>query len=104
MVEGKKDGRTLGYPTANIILEEKIPSGIYSGKTIVAGKQYLGAVFINPDRNLFEIHILDFSGDLYGQKLNVELGEKIREIQKFDNIEDLKKQIGEDVERVRKIN
>lgn len=104
VVEGKKDGRKLGFPTANIVLLAPMEDGIYAGKTKVNGKEYLGAIFVYSANNLFEIHLLDFNGDLYGQVLEVEVGEKLRDSKKFDNEEDLKKQIAEDVERVRKLS
>lgn len=104
VVEGKKDGRRLGFPTANITLSMPMEDGIYAGKTKFNGKEYLGAIFVYSEGNLFEIHLLDFKGDLYGEFLEVEVGEKLRDSKKFDNEEDLKKQIAEDVGRVRKLN
>lgn len=101
VVEGKKDGRKLGFPTANIVLSEPMEDGIYAGKTKVGGKEYLGAIFVYSANNLFEIHLLDFSGDLYGQFLEVEVGEKLRDSKKFNNEEDLKLQIANDVAKVR---
>lgn len=101
VVEGRKKGRELGFPTANIILSEKIEGGIYSGKTNIFGREYLGAIFIYPGGNLFEIYFLDFNGDLYGQYLTVEMGEKIRDFKKFDNEEYLKTQIADDISKVR---
>lgn len=103
VVGGKKDGRKLGFPTANIVLSEPMEDGIYAGKTKVSSKEYLGAIFVYSANNLFEIHLLDFSGDLYGQFLEVEVGEKLRDSKKFNNEEDLKKQIAEDVEKVRSL-
>ena len=104
VIEGRKKGRELGYPTANIILTMAIPSGIYAATTEIKGKKYLGAAFINEYMNLFEVYLLDFSGDLYGQELRVDLGEKIREVQQFATVEELKKQIAKDVEQVRQLN
>jgi riboflavin kinase/FMN adenylyltransferase len=101
VIEGKKKGRELGFPTANIILAEPMEGGIYAGRTTIEGEDYPGAIFIYPGGNLFEIHILDFDGDLYGQFLTVEIGAKIRDFKKIDNEEDLKKQIADDVRRVR---
>jgi FAD synthase len=104
VVKGKQEGRSLGFPTANILLQEPMEGGIYSGKTSIDGIDYLGAVFVCPETNLFEIYILDFSGDLYGQVLEVQVGGKIREFKKFDSVEELKKQIEDDVRQVRFIN
>lgn len=104
IVEGKKQGRTLGFPTANIVLSEPMEGGIYAGQIVIDGKQYRGAVFVCPGTSLFEIYILDFTGDLYGQFLEVRVGEKIREFKKFNDIEELKKQIANDVETIRHLN
>jgi FAD synthase len=101
VVQGKKDGRKLGFPTANIVLSAPMEDGIYAGKTKVNGKEYLGAIFVYSANNLFEIHLLDFSGDLYGQVLEIEVGKKLRDSKKFDSEEDLKKQIVDDVAKVR---
>ena len=103
VIEGRQKGRELGYPTANIILTMAIPSGIYGATTEIGGKKYLGAAFINEYMNLFEVYLLDFNGDLYGQELRVELGKKIREVEKFADEESLKKQISEDVKKVRSL-
>ncbi len=101
VVEGKKKGRKLGFPTANIILSEIIDGGIYAGKTTVNDKEYIGAIFVYPEGKLFEIHILDFNGDLYGQTLSVQVEAKLRDSKKFEREEDLKKQIADDIRRVR---
>lgn len=101
VIHGQKKGRELGFPTANIELSEEIPGGIYAGKAKISDNEYLGAIFIYPGGKLFEIHFLDFNGDLYGQFLEVELGEKIRDSKKFDSEEELKKQIAADIAYVR---
>ncbi|HSR89622.1 MAG TPA: riboflavin kinase [Candidatus Udaeobacter sp.] len=104
VIPGQKKGRELGFPTANIKLTENISGGIYAGKANILGKQYLGAIFIYPGGDLFEIHFLDFTGDLYGQFLEIEMGEKIRDSKKFTSEEELKKQIAIDIAYVRLIN
>ena len=104
VVGGKQQGRSLGFPTANILLQEPMEGGIYCGRTTVDNKQYLGAVFVHPSTNLFEIYILDFTGDLYGQFLEVQVVKKIRDFKKFNDIEELKKQIANDVETIRLLN
>ncbi len=103
VVEGKKKGRELGFPTANIILLEKMDGGIYAGKTSISDREYLGAIFVYPGGGLFEVHLLDFDGDLYGQAIKVEVGEKIRDSKHFDNVEDLKAQIATDIDYIRNL-
>lgn len=101
VTRGKQKGRELGFPTANILLLEPMEGGIYAGKTTVNSKEYMGAIFVYPEGKLFEIHILDFNGDLYGQTLTVEVEAKIRDSKKFEREEDLKKQIADDIRRLR---
>ncbi len=104
VVEGKKKGRELGFPTANIILLEPMEGGIYAGRTIISDKEYIGAIFVYPGGDLFEVHLLDFDGDLYGQALKVEVGEKIRDSKQFTDEEELKAQIAADIEQIKNLN
>lgn len=112
VVHGKKLGRTIGFPTANLERKDKayLPYGIY-GAVVKIGKnekEYDGVVNIGknptlkPGEKSIEVHILDFSGDLYGKKLVIQLIKHIREEMKFCGIESLKKQISEDVETWKK--
>jgi len=93
----------LGYPTANLKLKTKVPSGVYAGRVFVGGKKYRGAIFIpevKKSKKIAEVYILDFSDNLYGQEIAVVITEKIREERKFKNFSKLKKQIKRDVEKV----
>lgn len=106
IVRGKQNGRKLGFPTANFdIAENKIlpPDGVYGGK--VGNRRAVINIGKNPtfgaEKRTFEVHVLDFDGDLYGKVLTAEVTEKIRGEIKFENTEDLKKQIENDVCAVR---
>lgn len=99
--EGNKKGREFGFPTANIALTEKIDSGVYRGSVIVGEKIYKSAIFVWPDKPVLEAYLLDFSGDLYGQELTVEIIDKVREVIKFDDEKELIEQIKADVEVIR---
>lgn len=96
-------GTSLGFPTANIDPPTGLEDGIYVGTA--NGKPAL--VFIglaktyNETERKAEIHILDFSGDLYGESLDVETIQKIRENKKFYSEQDLVEQIHEDVKVAR---
>jgi riboflavin kinase / FMN adenylyltransferase len=111
VVSGRGRGVGLGFPTANIDPEKELlpPAGIYAAFVDVEGKRYLTALNIGEKPTFddytftFEVHLLDFSGDLRGKRLNTEFVEKIREIIKFDSPEMLKKQIAADVEEARSI-
>ena len=109
VVEGNKLGRTIGFPTANIIpLENKIlpPDGVYITKTIYEGKTYKSITNIgtNPTVNnihkTIETYIFDFNENLYGEYIKVCFYDWIRGVEKFDGIESLKKQICKDIDVV----
>jgi riboflavin kinase/FMN adenylyltransferase len=103
VVLGKKKGTDLGFPTANIKLTEKLESGIYSGQAVVSGKRYRSAIFISERKNILETHILNFSGNLYGEKIEVLVKDKIRKARVFENDEDLRNQIKKDIEKIKKL-
>jgi riboflavin kinase/FMN adenylyltransferase len=110
VVYGAQLGRMLGFPTANL---EKGPEGLEFGVYAVQVKIqegiFLGAANWGPKPSagllepVFEVHVLDFSGDLYGQELEIFVLEKIREVQKFTSLDELKAQIARDLEAVRKM-
>jgi len=112
VILGKRRGRHLGFPTANLDISSKklIPKeGVYAAWVCLDDKKYKGALNIgkNPtfqDKHLsIEVHILDFSGDLYNKTIKVELIKYIRGEQKFPSVEKLVEQIKRDCEIVKKI-
>ena len=109
VIKGKQLGRTIGFPTANLQLpaEKFLPRyGVYSvdvvvKNTIVKGVMNIGCrPTVAGDAPTIEVHLLNWSGDLYGQDLEVELIEFLRPEQKFDSIEALKQQITKDCQAV----
>lgn len=114
VVEGKNIGITLGFPTANIELEEYklIPvNGVYAVDVFYNDKSYLGMLnigirptFENKDKSTsIEIHIFDFNKNIYGENLTVTFLKKLREEVKFDNVEQLIAQLFKDKEMVLKL-
>jgi riboflavin kinase/FMN adenylyltransferase len=111
VVYGRQLGRQLGAPTANIRLQRYRAAleGVYAVKVAVRGssKDYRGIanIGIRPTVDgkepLLEVHLFDFSGDLYGQLLTVEFVRKIRDERTFDGLESLQAQIHTDIEQVR---
>ncbi|MCX7186184.1 MAG: bifunctional riboflavin kinase/FAD synthetase [Methylophilales bacterium] len=102
VVHGAKRGRELGYPTANVHMRHERPalSGVYAVK--LDGLPSVANLGIRPTivgvpKLLLEVHVLDFSADLYGQHVQVEFLHKIREEMKFDSLDALKNQIAKDV-------
>lgn len=102
VVEGKKLGRSLGFPTANVKLRERLESGIYAGFVALEGKKRVSAIFISADEPLLEAHILDFEGDLYGKEIEVEILDKIRDSVKFESEDKLIEQIKLDILNIKK--
>lgn len=105
VVHGEKNGRKLGFPTANILLKRcKSPvQGVYVVSINYKGKTLSGVANIGTRPTLnglkaqLEVHIFDFSGDLYGQFLQVEIKHKIRQEKKFADLAALQQQIKHDV-------
>ncbi len=108
VIHGQKRGRTLGFPTANLALDpgQLTPAiGVYAVRLQVGGQWYLGAASIGynvtfTDRTQvhIEVHLLDFSEDIYGQSVKVEWHHYLRGEIKFDNVEGLIDQLRQDVE------
>lgn len=108
VVYGKQLGRTLGIPTINQIpSQEKLlpPNGVYISKIHQKEKQYFGITNIGykptiGEHNVrgVETHIFDYRGDLYGQVMQVDLYSYVRGEKKFNSIEELKKQMEQDIE------
>ncbi len=106
IIEGNQLGRTIGFPTANLKIEEYyklIPrNGVYIVKSILGQKTIFGIMNIgyNPTvdgQNLtIEIHYFDFDADLYGKKISVSLLHFLRSEQKFESITLLKEQLEKD--------
>ena len=110
VVGGKKLGNTLGYPTANIepIDNFVIPKhGVYSTNTIIDNKSYLSATSVGKNHTFedeglkIESHIIGFNEDIYGKDIELEFVEYLREEIKFENLEELKKKIQEDISKVK---
>ena len=101
VIRGESTGTKLGFPTANIALEDVNISGTYAGTVVVDDILYEAGIYANQRRNILETHILDFSGDLYGKTITVTLHEKIRDDEEFTNKKTLSKTIANDILRVR---
>ena len=108
---GQARGRKLGFPTANLKVADpeshNLQRGVYVGRATWRGEVF-GAVVNIGTRPTFgegeltvELHLLDFSGDLYDRKLKVEIFEKLREERKFANAGELVEQIEKDIARAR---
>lgn len=112
VVRGAGRGRTIGYPTANLAYEEEIlPAfGVYAARARVGSLSVDAAVSIGivptfkQDREVtVEAYLLDFSQDLYEERLTLEFVKRLRPERRFESVESLVHQIGLDVRQVRDI-
>ena len=116
VVKGNEIGRTIGFPTANLDIPNEFMMinnpGVYACQTTIDGKHYdaMANTGSRPtigdrakDDFIIEVNIFDFDGDLYGRTLKVNFLERIRDEEKFNNLEELKAQLQQDREEAKKI-
>lgn len=112
VVAGQRLGRELGYPTANLRLERRrVPlGGIFAvrvrgvGADALAGVASLGTrPTVGGVEPLLEVHVFDFAGDLYGRYIGVEFVAKIRDEEKFPDLDSLVVQMHDDARRARRL-
>ena len=110
VVPGRKLGRELGFPTANVETDgfQLPPDGVYAVLVRIGEKTFSGVanLGVRPtvsrgDKRMLEVHLLAFEGDLYGLEIEVEFLRFVREEKKFGSVEELRAQIGWDVAAVR---
>lgn len=110
VVHGREVGRTIDFPTANINLPKGmlVPAdGVYrtrvrAGENEFSGITNVGAKpTVNVDARNIETHIIGMDDDLYGREIEIFFEEKIRDIKKFDSIDELKKQLEEDIKSIK---
>ncbi len=111
VVRGRERGRTIGFPTANIESETECipPDGVYATRVILDDGAYpsitnigMRPTFAETARSI-EAHIFDFTRDLYGLRVKLEIIERIRGERKFDSADALKRQIALDLGKAREI-
>ena len=109
VIHGRKIGRALGFPTANMSLEGyDVGRGVYRSEVVIDGVKYraMSNVGVRPSVGgkelLLETHVIDYSGDLYGRVLSVCLVEKLRDEKRFASIGDLKEQLMRDYNMIRR--
>ncbi len=108
---GAERGRTLGFPTANLTdFANLVPgNGVYAATSTIEGKRFSAAVNIGPNPTFgefaqkVEVHLLDFSGDLYGTILDVDFLRRIRDVRPFASRDDLLLQLRQDMVQVHSI-
>lgn len=103
VVQGNKIGSSIGYPTANIEIENQwkiLPkNGVYAVKILLKNQQYFGMLnlgnrpSISDDSFAIEVHLFDFNATIYNEELKIEFIQRIRDEQQFSDLEKLKSQL-----------
>jgi len=108
IVHGEERGKELGFPTANLTFSrgQALPEdGVYVTKAYLGGQPHPSVTNIGKrptfgeNRRTVEVYLIGFSGEIYGEDLRIELVDRLRDEKRFASPEELKAQIGQDVER-----
>lgn len=110
VAEGRQLGRTLGFPTANVVLgEEQLPpDGVWAVRGFLEEQSWNGVAnlgnrpTVDGANHTLEVHLFDYSGDLYGTLLEVEFVHHLRDERKFASLDELRAQITVDSEMARR--
>ena len=113
VVSGQRIGRTMGFPTANLAVDEPLKvrpgDGVYAVRAWLRGAAYRGMLSIGNRPTLgnrptaVEVHLLDFAGEIYGEALEVEFVRHLRANRRFDSLEALREQLLRDREAVARL-
>lgn len=109
VARGAERGRTIGFPTANL---ERVPTvlpseGVYAGRARQGARWFAAGINVGPNptfgdqRPKLEVHLADFTGDLYGQTLRVEFLDRLRDTTRFSGVDELKTQLRKDMDAAR---
>lgn len=106
VVEGRKLGRSLGFPTANLAVDTRLmlpADGVYAGRVLVDGEKWPAIINIGTNPTVsdegtrtIEAHLIGFDGDLYGKHPVISFMHRLRDEQRFDSREDLRLQLDKD--------
>ena len=105
VIPGAKRGRTIGFPTANLTnIETLLPKeGVYAVRVLLNGQPYPAAANIGPNPTFgesaqkVEVHVIGFTGDLYGTTMTVDFMARLRDTRPFANVGELVEQLKHDV-------
>ena len=111
VIHGLGNGRKVNMPTANLDikdLDKDIEYGVYATKVIVDNQTFLGVCNIGnrptvDNKKTIEVMIIDFNEDIYGKTIEIVLLKKLREIKKFNSLEDVKKQVDIDIKKTKEL-
>ena len=102
---GNKIGRTMGFPTANIAVDDSLQAadGVYAAEVVYEGRTWDGMAYLGRKPSVsgsagrvLEVHIFDFDADIYDRHIEVRLGRFVRGERRFDTFAELKEQLKQD--------
>jgi len=107
-IGGLKFGRKLGFRTANFDVSQApihLKPGVFAAKVIYQNQIYAGALYFGPNfqtgQLVLEVHLINFTWEIYGEKLQVKVGRWLRSPRQFRNVAEAKQAITADVEAVK---
>ena len=111
VIHGLGNGKKVNMPTANLDikdLDENIEFGVYAVKVIIDNKTFLGVCNIGSrptvdNSKTIEVMIIDFNEDIYGKTIEIIILKKLREIKKFNSLQEVKKQVDIDIEKTKEL-
>ncbi len=110
VIHGQQNGRKIGFHTANLkLLKNSVLKGVFLTKTYIDSNSYYGVTnagtrpTVDGKNNLLETHLFDFSDDIYGKHITVEIVKFIRAEKKFASFDELKNQILKDIQTAKKM-
>ncbi len=111
VTHGAARGQRLGFPTANVAaIDTLLPAtGVYAGRAIIDATVWPAAINLGPNPTFgeqafkVEVHLIGFAGSLYGRPLEVDFLRRLRDIRPFASVDELKRQLDDDVEAAQRI-
>ncbi len=111
VIHGRGNGKKVGMPTANLDIKDiqtEIEYGVYACYVYVKDKKYLGVCNVGKrptvdSQKTIEVNIIDFDEDIYGEIITIELIQKLRDIEKFNSLQEVKKQVDKDIIKTREL-
>jgi riboflavin kinase/FMN adenylyltransferase len=107
VVHGDKIGRTFGYPTANLDIlskDTKCKSGVYAAEVTFRREKYKAVLVVNEMKEKIEVYLFGYQGgEFYGEELTVEAIQKVSELERYENMDELKEKIANDILLVKKV-
>lgn len=98
-------GKLFGTPTANLVVENApdLEAGVYAGTAMVDGNTHAAAIYFADPKKKIEVHLLDFTGNLVGKTLDVDIGERVSGHVAWESEDQMRDKILDDIRRVRAV-